>query len=308
MHDHSHAHGHGHGHGGDARQRSRRRLALTLVLLVGYMGAEVVGGLLSGSLALLADAGHMLSDAAALALALFALWIAQRPATPQRTFGYYRMEVLAALVNGAALAAVAVLVLIEAWHRWGAPQPVAGGLMASVAAGGLAVNLAALWILHAGKDEGLNVRGAWLHVVGDTLGSVGAVLGGLAVWAKGWTWADPLVSAVISLLVIYSAWALLRDVVEVLMEGTPRHIDLEQVRSTLAATPGVVGVHDLHVWTISSGMEALSGHVVVPPGHPDRPCEDLLRELRDAVAARFGIEHVTLQIEPEGFDEAHLHP
>lgn len=290
------------------RGRNRRRLGLTLVLLLGYMVAEVVGGLLSGSLALLADAGHMLSDAAALALALFALWIANRPCTPQRTFGYYRVEVLAALVNGAALLALSLLVLGEAWKRWGDPHPIEGALMTGVAAGGLLVNLLALAILHGGRHEGLNVRGAWLHVLGDTLGSVGAVASGAAVWARGWTWADPLASALIALLVVWSAWSLLRDVVEVLMEGTPRHIDLDQVRSTLAAAPGVVAVHDLHVWTITSGMDALSGHVVVPRGHPDRPCEELLRELRDALHQRFGLHHVTLQIEPEGFDEEHLHP
>lgn len=290
------------------RWRNRRRLGLTLVLLLGYMVAEVVGGLLSGSLALLADAGHMLSDAAALALALFALWIANRPCTPQRTFGYYRVEVLAALVNGAALLALSLLVLGEAWKRWGDPRPIEGALMTGVAAGGLLVNLLALAILHGGRHEGLNVRGAWLHVLGDTLGSVGAVASGVAVWVRGWTWADPLASALIALLVVWSAWSLLRDVVEVLMEGTPRHIDLDQVRSTLAAAPGVVAVHDLHVWTITSGMDALSGHVVVPRGHPDRPCEDLLRELRDALHQRFGLHHVTLQIEPEGFDEEHVHP
>lgn len=305
MHDHSHG-----GHHGDvdARAQSRRRLGLVLALLVLYMGAEVVGGLLSGSLALLADAGHMLSDSAALALSLFALWIATRPATPRRTFGYYRVEVLAALINGAALLALSVWILREAWERFHDPQPVRGGLMSAIAAGGLVVNLLALWILNQGRKESLNVRGAWLHVLGDTLGSVGAVAAGLLVWLRGWTWADPAVSVVIALLVIWSTWSLLRDVVAVLMEGTPPHIDLDQVRATLSSANGVVGVHDLHVWTITTGMDALSGHVVVPRGHPDRPCEELLRELRDQLHHRFGIHHVTLQIEPEGFDEEHVHP
>ena len=303
VHDHSHG-----GHHGDARQKSRRRLGFVLGLLVLYMGAEVAGGLLSGSLALLADAGHMLSDSAALALSLFALWIATRPATPTRTFGYYRVEVLAALINGAALLALSGFILHEAWERFQAPQPVRGLLMSAIAAGGLVVNLIALAALNQGRKESLNVRGAWLHVVGDTLGSVGAVAAGLLVWLRGWTWADPAVSVLIALLVIWSTWSLLRDVVAVLMEGTPAHIDLDKVRATLASASGVVGVHDLHVWTITTGMDALSGHVVVPRGHPDRPCDELLRELRDQLHERFGIHHVTLQIEPEGFDEEHVHP
>jgi len=270
------------------------------------MGAEVAGGVIANSLALLADAGHMLSDAAALALALFAMWIAQRPATPRRTYGYYRLEVLAALVNGAALLAISVGVAWEAWRRLADPPEVQGGVLMGVAVGGLLVNLASLWILRGGKDESLNLRGAWLHVLGDALGSVGAVLAGLAVWAFGWRWADPVASVLIAVLVIYSAWSLLRDVVRVLMEGTPAHIDLDEVRAALAEDEQVVDVHDLHVWTITSGLEALSGHVV---SRETGACAGLLRRLRERVHDRFGIDHVTIQIEPPGFDEdePHLH-
>jgi cobalt-zinc-cadmium efflux system protein len=298
VHTHAHGHGHQHDHG---RATSRRKLAWTLLLIVGYMVAEVVGGLLSGSLALLADAGHMFSDAAALSLALFAIWIAQRPPTPERTYGYYRIEVLAALVNGAALLTLAVLVIREAWLRLNAPGEVAGEMMLGVALGGLVVNLLALWILHGNHQQSVNVRGAWLHVLSDTLGSVGAVAGGLAVWKLGWMWADPAVSVLIALLVIASGWALLKEVVHVLMEGTPAHIDLPQVRAELASAPGVLDVHDLHVWTITTGLDALSGHVVV---EDDRPCGELLRELRRRMHERFGIDHVTIQIEPRGFEES----
>src|SRR5690606_34235037 len=197
-HSHGHAHGHAQGHGHGERQRNKKRLLLTLVLAASYMIAEVVGGLLSNSLALLADAGHMLSDVAALGLSLAALWIAERPPTAQRTFGYYRMEILAALVNAATLGVVAVLIVLEAIERLQAPQPVQGGLMIWIALGGLVMNLLGLWILHGGRAESLNIRGAWLHVLSDALGSVGAITAGLLVWAYGWIWADTLISVVIA--------------------------------------------------------------------------------------------------------------
>lgn len=295
--------GEGHGHGHERGAASQRRLALTLVLTSTYMVAEVVGGLASGSLALLADAGHMLSDSAALALSLFALWIARRPPTPQRTFGHYRAEVLAALVNGAALLAIAAGIVHEAWGRAFAPPAVQGGVVLGVGLGGLAVNLVALWILEGARHESLNVRGAWLHVVTDALGSVAALAAGALILAFGWHWADPLASALICALIVFSAWHLLRDVVNVLMEGVPGHIDLDEVRAALATTPGVTGVHDLHVWTITTGVEALSGHVVVAD---DRATGPLLRALRETLHDRFGLHHVTLQLEPEGFDEPSL--
>lgn len=278
----------------------RRDLRLALGLAVLYMVAELVGGLLSGSLALLADAGHMLSDAAALGLTLFATWVAQRPADPQRTYGYYRVEILAALVNGAALGALSLVLFHEAVGRLFAPTAIRGGLMLGVAGGGLAVNLAALWILRRDRKHDLNVRGAWLHVLADALGSVGAIVSGVLVLAFDWRWADPAAALLIGSLVLVSAWRLLRDTARVLLEQAPAHLDVGVIRAALTDMPGVLDVHDLHVWTITSGLEALSGHVVVGTA-----ChrEEMLTVLRDVLHDRFGIDHVTLQIEPEGFDE-----
>lgn len=291
-HAHHHGHSHGHSHG---TSRNRRRLAVTLGLVVLYMVAEFVGGLMSGSLALLADAGHMLSDAGALALSLFALWISQRPPTPRRTWGYYRIEILAALVNGVTLVVLSIFILREAFERFRAPAPVDAPLMMGIAAGGLVVNLVSLAILHGGREENLNVRGAWLHVLTDALGSVQAIVAGGLIWGLGWTWADPAASALISLLVIYSAWGLLKETVGVLMEGTPRHVDVDEVRNCLMGLPCVLGVHDLHIWTITSGMESLSCHVVIEDGQSYR---ETLTEVRATLHDRFGIDHLTIQVEP----------
>lgn len=250
---------HSHDHQGSKR-RSFKRLSMTLGLVALYMVAEVVGGLLTNSLALLADAGHMLSDASSLALALFALWIAQKPRTPERTFGYHRTEILAALANGVTLVAIAIFIVVAAWHRFRSPEEVDGQTMMWIAVGGLAVNLAGLWILHEGRDESLNVRGAWLHVLADTLGSVQAIAAGALIWRFGRNIADPIASVLIALLVTWSSWSLLRDSVNVLMEATPRHIDATEVKEALSAVAGVVDVHELHVWTITSGFESLSVH------------------------------------------------
>jgi cobalt-zinc-cadmium efflux system protein len=276
-----------------AGSRHRKRLTLALVLAAVYMVAEVVGSILSNSLALLADAGHMLTDVAALGLSLFAIWVAQRPPTPKRTYGYRRMEILAALVNGATLIAMAVLIFAEAYRRWSNPPNVKGGLMLAVACGGLAVNLASLWILRGGREESLNVRGAWLHVLTDTLGSAQAIAAGVLISGFGWNWADPLASVLIGMLVIVSSWGLVREALAVLMEGVPEHVKLDDVAEVMARVPGVKAVHDLHVWTITSGFVALSAHVVVEPECP----EDVLWRVRDAIHQRFGIEHSTIQVE-----------
>jgi cobalt-zinc-cadmium efflux system protein len=269
------------------------------------MLAEAVGGWLTGSLALLADAGHMLSDAAALGLSLFAMWMAQRPTNPRRTWGYHRTEILAALANGATLVAISAWVVVEAVHRFQDPPKVNAPVMMGIAVGGLVVNLIGLRILSGGRHESLNVRGAWLHVLTDALGSVQAIAAGALIWAYGWDWADPVASILISLLVVYSGWHLLRDTVGVLMEGTPAHIDLDDVRSTLAGFPGVEDVHDLHVWTITSGMEALSAHLVVV----EETCtRTLLQGVRTSLHDRFGIHHATVQIELEDCEEHRSHP
>lgn len=294
---HDHGAGGGHGDHHHGRAADRRRLAWTLGLVLLYTGAEVVGGLLTGSLALLSDAGHMVSDAGSLALALFALWIAGKPRTPERTYGYHRTEILAALVNGVTLVAIAVFVVLEAWERFQDPPEVQAGGMIAVATGGLVINLVCMWILHGGRDDGkrsLNMRGAWLHVVSDMLGSVQAVIAGLLIWRFGWAWADPAAAVVIALLVVWSSWSLLKESVHVLMEATPGHIDSREVGAALVAVDGVSDVHDLHIWTITSGFDALSVHARV---EGDRPRGAVLEELRELLRQRFSIHHSTIQLE-----------
>ncbi|MDA0283304.1 MAG: cation diffusion facilitator family transporter [Planctomycetota bacterium] len=296
-------HSHGHDHCGHSHSTTNRnRLLLTLVLAAGYMVAEVVGGLISNSLALLADAGHMFSDVASLGLSVFAIWISSRPAGSQRTFGYYRAEILAALVNGATLVVVSFFIVYEAWQRVSDPPDVQGGLMMWIAVGGLVVNLFGLAVLHGGKEHSLNVRGAWLHVLSDTLGSVAAIVAGLLIQNFGWYIADPIISAVISVLVLVSAWRLVSDSVWVLMQAAPANISVPDLETALAETSGVLEVHDLHVWTITSGMDSVSCHIV---SDGTQPHDELLQRVRDVVIDRFSIDHVTIQIEPEGFLEPH---
>jgi cobalt-zinc-cadmium efflux system protein len=282
-----------------------RRLAVTLVLVAAYMVAEVVGGLVSNSLALLADAGHMLSDVAALGLSLFALWIARRPPSPRHTFGFYRAEILAALVNGATLIAVSIFIFLEAFRRLREPPEVAGPLVTWVAFGGLVVNALGLWLLHADRSTSLNLRGAWLHLLADALGTLATIVAGVLIWAFSWYLADPVASAVIGLLVIHSSWELLRDSVTVLMEQAPAHLDTEELRRAMTSVPGVCEVHELHVWSIAPGRDALSGHIIV--GDCDRP-SDVLAAVRGVLHERFDIDHVTIQIEPPGFVERRQMP
>ncbi|MDB4949049.1 MAG: Cobalt-zinc-cadmium efflux system protein [Gemmatimonadetes bacterium] len=298
---HHHHHGHAHGHSHGVGAQNVRRLTITLVLAALYMVAEAVGGWLAHSLALLADAGHMLSDVAALGLSLFAMRIAQKPPTPQRTYGFYRTEILAALANASTLIAISIWIFVEAYHRFRHPGPVGGVVMVAVSLGGLAVNLAAMRILHGGREESLNVRGVWLHFMTDALGCVGGMVGGGLVWALGWTWADPLISVLIGVLVIYSSWALMKESVAVLLEGTPPHIDVGQVRDAILQVDGVCGVHDLHVWTITSGMEAMSGHVVLAQDEDERSRGTILSQLQAEMHRRFGLHHLTIQIEPADF-------
>jgi cobalt-zinc-cadmium efflux system protein len=289
-----------HDHHHERTSKNKRRLVVALLLAAGYMVAEIIGGLLTNSLALLADAGHMLSDVTALGLSFFAVWFAGRSAPSHRTFGYYRAEILAALVNGALLFAIAILILIEAVQRFGRPPEVQGPLMMTIAVGGLLVNLASLAILRGGRQENLNVRGAWLHVVMDALGSVGAIVAGGLISLFGWYLADPIASVLIVLLVIYSAWHLLFEAVSVLMESAPRGIDVDQVREAMLDVADVTGVHDLHVWTITSGFDSLSAHVVVGDGVRHA---EVLSRLRNRLHQQFGIDHITIQIEPEDFVE-----
>ena len=290
MHDHA-------GQAASTRRSNRWRLQVVLCLCAAYWVVEVSGAFLTGSLALLADAGHTLSDLAALGLSLFAIWIAERPPTARRTYGHTRAEILAALANGAALMAVALFIIVEAVERLAEPPEVKGLGMIAVASGALCVNLIGLFILHGGRAN-LNVRGAWLHVLNDALGSLGAIGAGLAIWSLGWRWADPAASLLISALVLYSAWHLLREAVDVLMETAPRHLDVDEIRDALARVPSVLGVHDLHVWSIGSGEVSLSSHVVT---HPSAQGSELLGGIYDLLGSRFGIDHATIQIEHESF-------
>ncbi len=264
------------------------------------MLAEVVGGIAADSLALLADAGHMLSDVAAIALSLAALWISERPASAKQTFGYHRAEILAALANGALLGAISIYIVVEAIARFSTPEHVNGELMLIVAVGGLFVNLAAMAILHGGAKDSLNIRGAWLHVMSDVLGSIGAIVAGGLVWAFGWDWSDAVISIVISLLIVWSGWGLLRESVSILMESAPKDIDVDEVRIAMIDVGGVLSVHDLHVWTIGNGLFALAAHVVSTNAPPHG---DLLAEFRTLLHERFGIDHITVQIEPEEFGD-----
>lgn len=279
-----------------AAARSRRALSATFALTGGFVIVEVVGGFLTGSLALLADAAHTLTDVGGLALSLFAIWIAARPPTPAKTFGYYRAEILAALVNALLLLVVAGGILIEAYQRVVTVREVAAGPMLAIAALGLVVNLAGAWWLHRDAQKSLNVRAVYLETLGDALSSIGVLIAASVVMATGWTRADPLVSAAIALFIVPRTWRLLTQAVNVLLEGTPAHIELGEIEAAMLRIDGVKRVHDLHVWTLTSGREAMSAHVVV---EDVRESERLLDELHAVLHARFGIDHTTIQLEAE---------
>ena len=291
--------GHGHGHTpATAAGAHRSRLVVVLALTLAVLAAEVVGAALSGSLALLADAGHMATDAAGLALALAAVGLAQRPARGRRTFGWQRVEILAAVANGLLLLLVAVYVLVEAIRRVGQPPEIGSGLMLVVASVGLVVNLGSLAVLHRGRDESLNVRGAYLEVLADALGSVAVIVAAVVIATTGWTPADIVASAVIGCLVVPRAWHLLREALDVLLEAAPRGVDLGEVRSHILGVDGVLDVHDLHAWTITSGLPVLSAHVVVTDealaaGHGGR----VLDALCSCLGEHFDLEHCTFQLE-----------
>jgi cobalt-zinc-cadmium efflux system protein len=259
------------------------------------MVVEAAGGWLAGSLALLADAGHMLTDVGALGLTLLTAWIARRPADQSKTYGYLRWEILAALVNGAVLFGIAGLVVVEAVERIGHPMPVRGGLFLGVAIAGLLVNAISLSLLHGGHHDHLNTRAAYLHILGDLLGSVGAVTAAVIILLTGWTPADPIISIILSLMILVGAWRLVRESTDVLLEAVPAHIALEEVEGKMRGVEGVAAVHDLHVWTVTSGMVAMSGHAVVPDlaAHPA-----VLEQLREALG-KLGIRHVTIQLEAQ---------
>ena len=299
--DHDHGAGHDHSHGAGAyRDADRKALKIAAVLTAGFMLVEVAGGLITGSLALLADAGHMLSDSFSLVLALFAVSLAARPATSRRTFGFKRAEILAALVNGLLLALVSIWVVVEAIRRLGDPVEVLAGGMLTVAIIGLGVNLLAAWVLYRSSGESLSVRAALRHVLADLAGSVGVIVAAVVIMLTGWEAADPIISILISLLIVASAWSILRDSVDVLLEAVPRGLDAEKIGMAMASVPEVEQVHDLHVWEITSGFPSLSAHVLVGK---DSDCHAARAEIEAVLHDEFQIDHVTLQVEHSGADE-----
>ena len=289
--DHDHA-----GHEHDYTDANRRSLVIALVLIGGLMVAEVVGGILSGSLALLSDAGHMITDAAAIALALVAQHMAQRPSSAEHTFGYRRAEVLAALLNALSLWLIAAWVFFEAYHRIRDLPEVEGGLLLVVGVIGLLVNVAAAWVLHRSAEHSMNVEGAFRHVMADLMGSVGVVISGILILTLGWTIVDPILSMLIGLLILGSSWRLTVKVFHVLMEAVPGHIDVYRLCYELEEQPGVTLVHDVHVWTISSGHESFMAHVLVDPAY-EGDLDGLIHRMQYIARHDFGIGHITIQAE-----------
>jgi cobalt-zinc-cadmium efflux system protein len=285
----------------EERQKDQRRLLFALVLTGTIAVVEAVGGYLTNSLALMSDAGHMLTDISALALSLLALWFSGKPADLKKTYGYYRMEILSALLNGVLLLGITAFILVEAWERFQAPAKVDLGPMAVVATIGLVANLGALGFLHS--SHSMNVRGAFLHVLGDALSSVGVLVGAGLMWMTGWYVVDSIISALISVVIVVGALKLVRDAVDVLLEAVPSHVDLSVVKELLLKVQGVRDVHDLHVWTIANGMYALSAHLVVADPMASNN-DDILSATKHELFDRFGIDHTTIQIESETF--AHL--
>ena len=303
QHDGAHEHhGFGHSHIGDASVSGLRiALAITAVFLV----VEVVAGFLANSIALLADAGHMLTDVAALGLALFVAWFSKQPGSPQKTYGYLRWEILAAFVNGGTLLLISAWILFEAVIRLRAPELVGSGLMLLVAIAGLAANIVAARVLAGSSKENLNARGAYLHVLGDLLAILGTLVGALLIRYTGWLIADPLASILTTVLIMGGAWRLVRESVDILLESTPAHIPLPAVRTQLEAIPGIESVHDLHVWSVTPAVIAMSAHCIVR--EPDQH-QHVLEHIHDAMRL-FGIQHVTIQLEREDMldRERHLH-
>jgi cobalt-zinc-cadmium efflux system protein len=281
------------GLGGDRRQ-ARRALAVVLALTGAFTIVEAIGGILTGSLALLADAGHMLSDDISLAIALGAVWLAERPPTPNRSFGYQRAEILAALFNGVTLVAISIWIFVEAGQRFADPPEIEGGWMLAVAAAGLAVNVGAAAILWERRERSLNLAAAFRHVLADLLGSIAVIVAAAVVLVTGWLYADPVISVAIGVLILASSWSILRDSTRVLLEAAPSDIDAHEVGAAMASSDGIIEVHDLHLWEVTSGFPALSAHILVGA---DDDCHSRRRELDAMLHTRFGIGHTTLQVE-----------
>lgn len=294
----------GEGHAHSAAGANKRNLTIVFGLTTAYLIAEVVGGVLTKSLALLADAGHMLTDVAGIGLALLAIKFAERPATPERTYGYYRVEILAAFMNAVVLIGISIYILFEAYQRFRNPPEVESKSMLLVAAFGLVVNIIGMVILRKGSKESLNMKGAYFEVLSDMLTSVGVIVAGVIMLTTGWYYADPLISAGIGLFILPRTWVLLREAVGVLLEGTPSDVNLTALREAVGRLPGVREMHDLHVWTLTSGVNAMSAHVVILDGSLH---DILLSAVHDTITRNFKITHVTIQFEREGWKECEAH-
>lgn len=302
---HHHDHGDGHGHHHHGRGASKKALLISFIIITLFLIVEVIGGFITNSLALLSDAGHMLSDASALLLSLIAIHIAARPPTARRTFGMHRFEILAALINGVTLVVISLFIFWEAYQRLLDPPQVASGKMIIIAIIGLLANIAAAFVLMRGDyKDNVNVRSAFLHVLGDLLGSVGAIVGGILMWSFDWYIADPLISIIVALLILLSAWRVTKDSVNILLESTPSRIDSTRVEDSLKQLSGVTKVHDLHIWTVTSGFDSLTCHLIVEDGLPSYP---VLGEALELLQREFGISHATIQIENSSVQHSELH-
>ncbi|MBU5213373.1 cation diffusion facilitator family transporter [Heyndrickxia oleronia] len=300
-----HGHHHGHSHFAETREGNKKGLIIALTITAGIMLLEFFGGLVTNSLALLSDAGHMLSDTSSLILSLFAIWFAQRPASRNKTYGFYRFEILAALFNGLTLFIIAGIIVWEAYGRFFEPPTVASGSMMVIAAIGLIANLISAWSLIRKSDikNNVNLRSAYLHILGDALGSVGAIIAGALMLLFDWYIADPIISVIVALLILKSAWGVMKQSIHILMEGTPITIDQSEVESYLKQINGVINVHDLHIWTITSGLDSLSCHLLVEE-HADT--QEILQRAIDLIKDKFQIEHTTIQIETKSLNHSDL--
>ncbi len=296
--------GQGHGHTQSAAGRNKRSLAIVFGLTLTYLIVEVIGGLWTGSLALLADAGHMLTEVAGVGLALLAIKFAERPASPEKTYGYYRVEILAAMTNAVVLIGISLYILYEAYKRFLNPPEVESGWMLGVAGVGLVINIAGMYILRGGSQESLNMKGAYFEVLSDMLTSIGVIIASIVMLTTGWYYADPLISAGIGLFILPRTWVLLKDAVGVLLEGTPSDVNLTALREAVGKVTGVEGVHDLHVWTLTSGVNAMSAHAVLADGAKH---DDVLAAVRQRVTSDFKISHVTVQVEARECAEGETH-
>jgi len=297
-HDHDHSHGHTHGM---RREGNKKGLTIALIITFGIMIAEAVGGWLTNSLALLSDSGHMLSDVGSLALSLMAVWFAAKPASTSKSYGYYRFEILTALLNGLALFTIAGFIIWEAYSRFNEPPVVDSGPMMAIAFIGLLANVISAWVLLRQGDvkDNINLRSAYLHIIGDALGSVGAILAGFFMYQFGWYIADPVISVVMSLLILKGAWSVVRQSVHILMEGTPSKADVAEIATDLTAIDGVINIHDIHAWTVTSGYEVFTCHILV---HKGVSSYQVLAKAIPLMEQKFGIRHTTIQVMEEDTD------